>query len=83
MSITRGVLTMRVVDKWNIGDHTTRYRLENGWFIDRANTNAHRAYGYKYSLWEPGASPTGGAAFRGGSSTLKAAIAIASRFAAA
>ena len=63
-----------------MNDHLTRYRLPNGWFIDRDELVSMRYHGYKYSLWEPGASkPTwpgasGCAAFRGGHSTLAGAL---------
>jgi hypothetical protein len=55
----------------------TRYILSNGWFIDGSRTRAHRHYSGTYSLWEPGADPSGCAANRGGAPTLKLALAVA------
>jgi len=55
----------------------TRYQLSNGWFIDGAQTTAHRHGRDKYTLWQPGGDPSGCAAPRGGAPTLKLALAIA------
>lgn len=54
-----------------------RYRLSNGWFADGASRSYGYHQGWKYSLWEPGAGPLGGAAFRGGAPTLKLILAVA------
>ena len=56
--------------------HTVRYRLSNGWFMDRAKYITHRHYSDQaYAVWEPGASPGGFAAYRGGGHTQKEAMA--------
>jgi hypothetical protein len=49
----------------------TRYRLENGWFIDGSTTVVHRHYSdHKYSLWAPGLGEGGGAKFIQGGNNL-------------
>lgn len=56
--------------------NTVRYRLSNGWFMDKALVSCHRYLpGQDYSVFEPGASPGGFAAYRGGGHTQKEAMA--------
>ncbi|MCU1305195.1 MAG: hypothetical protein JWQ87_5479 [Candidatus Sulfotelmatobacter sp.] len=57
-------------------DGLKRYRLSNGWFIDFAKVKAHNCYGYPVTLWQPGAGPTGIAAFRGGGKSLRDVLAL-------
>lgn len=72
--------TVTVTSKQYWPNESIRYRLSNGWFMDKDPHTCHRHYGYLYSLWEPGASESGGAAWRGGGNTLKVTLAqIASR----
>lgn len=52
----------------------TRYWLSNGWFIDREERVGRRAYGYRYSAWLPGGSPSGGALFLRGANRLAALL---------
>lgn len=66
---------MKILDRHYWAAGFMRYRLSNGWFIDGARLAGMYYGGWKYSIWEPGASPEGHAAFRGGASTLRAAIA--------
>lgn len=54
-----------------------RYRLSNGWFIDRATRAPGNYGGYKYALFEPGGGPSGCAGLRGGAPTLALALAVA------
>ncbi len=49
-----------------------RYWLSNGWFVDGDDLLHKRYYReHRYSAWEPGASATGGAAFRGSANRLQ------------
>jgi hypothetical protein len=49
----------------------TRYWLNCGWFIDGDDLAHKRHYReHRYSAYEPGAGPTGGAEFRGSASRL-------------
>ena len=66
-----------------LNDHCTRYKLPNGWFIDKDLPRLNG--GRRYTLWEPGAGDEVGrvkgrtyriAAWRGGADTLKAALAL-------
>ena len=55
--------------------HTIRYRLSNGWFMDRAKVACHRQNpDQAYAVFEPGASEGGFAAYRGGGHTQKEAL---------
>lgn len=54
-----------------------RYRLSNGWFADRAKVAAYRYGDHAYDVWEPGGSPSGGAAHRGSAPTLPLMLKVA------
>ena len=57
--------------------HTVRYRLSNGWFMDYSKIRCHRYYPeHPYSVFEPGASFGGFAAFRASGRTQKEVMRI-------
>ncbi len=65
-----------IISKEENLSHTVRYRLSNGWFMDRAKVLCHRYLPHQvYSVFEPGASPGGFAAYRGGGNTQKETLA--------
>ncbi len=79
-------MEQRVVAKWKLNDHVTRYSLHDGFFIDRETAKPLQDCGYLYGVYKAGAGKEiryhDGSTYRiagyiGGATTLKAAIAIA------
>jgi hypothetical protein len=75
-----GRIIMVTVTCKQVMGNFTRYRLSNGWFMDK-DRNMHQRYHRDdvYSLWEPGASVSGCAAYRGGGKTKKNVLLIAEK----
>lgn len=71
-----GEVTKRVPDDvlgaWPIGTGGgTRFQLPGEWFVDHEPRVSRRRFrDLPYALWESGADPSGGAAYRGGGATL-------------
>lgn len=55
-----------------MNDHLTRYRLPNGWFMDRDYPRFNM--GSRYAIYEPGAGPGGCADWRGSGNTQLEAL---------
>lgn len=70
--------TVTIIHKWTLNEHVTRFRLNNGWFVDRMKRQSERrSRENPYELYEPGADACGGAKLRGTARTLKAVLELA------
>lgn len=71
--------SVTVIAREPLVNGTVRYRLSNGWFIDRASRVSTRHMGYLYTVWAPGQGEGGIAKFLFGADTKAAALELVNR----